>query len=126
MYWVAVVSILALIEYMVITGLAGSARGKYGVVAPATAGNDMFERYYRVQMNSVEQLVVFLPALWICAWLGATTVAAVAGICFVIGRAIYAVAYVKSPEKRSAGFVIGFLANVVLVLRGLVAAVMAI
>lgn len=119
MHLIAVVSLLALIEYMVIAGLVGSARGKYGVKAPATTGNEIFERYFRVQQNTIEQLVIFLPALWLFGIYASAGAGAIIGLAFIIGRAIYLRGYVADPEKRGLGFGITFLANAVLVLGGL-------
>lgn len=124
MHWAALITILALVEYLTFQGLTGAARQKAGIAAPKVTGDEHFERWYRVQMNTVEQLVIFLPALWLCAYLGATTVAAVAGAVFVVGRAVYAVTYVGNPEKRTIGFVLGYLANVVLLVRAGWSAVM--
>lgn len=117
MHWIALITVLVLIEYIVFQGFVGAARQKGQVPAPKVTGDEHYERWYRVQLNTVEQLVVFLPALWLCAHLGATTVATVAGFVFVVARPIYAVSYVRDPEKRALGFVLGWLANIVLVLR---------
>jgi uncharacterized MAPEG superfamily protein len=119
MHVIAVVSLLALIEYMVIAGLVGSARGKYGVKAPATTGNEVFERYFRVQQNTLEQLVVFLPALWLFGNYVSAGVGAIIGLGFIIGRAIYLRGYVADPEKRGLGFAITAACNAILVLGGL-------
>jgi hypothetical protein len=62
MDFVAVVAALALLEYLIIGTLTGQARGRYGVKAPAVTGHPIFERWMRVQQNTIEQLVVFLPA----------------------------------------------------------------
>lgn len=88
------------------------ARGKYDVQAPATTGHDMFDRHFRVHMNSVEQLVIFFPLLATCALTGATTIAAILGGAYLVGRIIYAAAYVKDPSSRSIGMMIGFIAQV--------------
>lgn len=117
MHWVAVITVLVLVEYLVFQGFTGAARQKGKVPAPKTTGDENYERWYRVQLNTVEQLIVFLPALWLCAHLGATTVATVAGIVFLVARPIYAMSYVRDPEKRTIGFVIGYLANIVLIVR---------
>ena len=117
MHWVALITVLALVELLVFQGFTGAARQKGNVPAPKITGDENFERWYRVQMNTIEQLVIFLPALWICAHLGAPTVAIVAGFAFIVGRALYAVGYVADPKKRTVGFVLGFLANVVLLFR---------
>ncbi|MBW2387538.1 MAG: MAPEG family protein [Deltaproteobacteria bacterium] len=121
----AIIIGLALIEYMVISYRVGAARGKYGVDAPATTGNEIFERHYRVQHNTIEQLVIFLPSIWVCTQYTSAQLAWVMGIAFIVGRAIYAVSYVADPAKRGTGFLITFIANTVLVLGGLFGAVRA-
>jgi len=122
---VAVVAALALIEYSVFGLQVGQARQRYGVKAPATTGHDLFERHYRVQQNTLEQLVVFLPSLYLFAAFVSGWVAALLGLAFVVGRAIYARGYLADPDKRSAGFLIGFAASNVLLLGGLLGALVA-
>ena len=125
MEFVAIVTALALLVYMYMAFQVGAGRGKYNVEAPAVSGNPTWERLYRVQTNTVEQFVVFLPALWIFAYLGNPVWAAGIGSVFVIGRVIYMIGYVQEPGRRAVGFLIGFLANVVLVIGVLVQAVRA-
>lgn len=125
MEYVAIVTALALLVYMYMAFQVGAGRGKYNVEAPAISGNPTWERLYRVQTNTVEQLVVFLPALWIFAYLGNPIWAAAIGSVFVIGRVIYMVTYVQDPARRTIGFLLGFLANAVLVIGVLVQAVRA-
>jgi uncharacterized membrane protein YecN with MAPEG domain len=123
---VAVVAVLALLEYFVFVFQCGRARGRLGVAAPAITGNTEFERYYRVQLNTVEQLVIFLPALFLfahfLAWHGT---AAGLGVVFVVGRALYARAYVTDPARRGPGFGLTLLANALLLLGALVGALRA-
>jgi glutathione S-transferase len=122
---VAIVAALALIEYSVFGLQTGQARGRYGVKAPATTGNEIFERHYRVQQNTVEQLVVFLPSLYLFAAYVSAPVAAALGVVFIVGRALYARGYVAEPGRRSLGFGIGFAASNVLLLGGLLGALFA-
>ncbi len=115
----AIITIAALLEYMFFAFRVGTSRDKFGVAAPATSGHPEWERMYRVQQNTVEQLVVFLPSLWLFSMLVNPMVGAGVGAVFVIGRAMYYVGYVKDPGSRTTGFLIGFLANVVLLLGAL-------
>jgi uncharacterized membrane protein YecN with MAPEG domain len=119
MEWIAIVTGLALAEYMALTMIVGLNREKYGVAVPATTGNEIWERHFRVQQNTVEQLVVFLPALWVFGSFTSAPIGAGLGLLFVVGRALYAIGYVADPSKRATGFMLGFLANVALVIGGI-------
>jgi glutathione S-transferase len=104
MPYVAIVTVAALLQFFWFGWQVGVARGKYNIAAPAVSGNEMFERVFRVHMNTLEQLVVFLPALWIFAGFISPLWAAVLGAIFIVGRAVYARTYVKDPKSRSPGF----------------------
>lgn len=125
MAYAAIVAVLALIEYYVFGILVGKMRGECGVKAPATTGDPKFERYYRVQQNTLEQLIVFLPALFIFAAYVDGTWAAVVGLVFIAGRAWYAWGYYEEAKKRSPGFAMTFLAEMVLLVGGLIGAIRA-
>ena len=118
---VAIVILLAILEYMVFSMVVGWARGKYGVKAPAISGDPVFERYYRVHQNTLEQLIVFIPVILIYGYFGNPTWAAAIGVLFLVGRPVYFLGYVKDPAKRGPGFGLGFVANVILLIAGLVA-----
>src|SRR5262245_36292023 len=122
MTFVSIVATLALIEYMVISLLTGRARQTYNVTAPATVGHPMFERWYRVQLNTLEQLIVFLPALFLFANYASTRLAGLLGLVFIVGRIVYARSYLADPASRGAGFGIGYAANAILVLGALLGA----
>jgi len=104
--------------YFVATMLVGKARMKTGIQAPAVSGDPEFERYFRIQQNTMEQLVLTLPALWLCGQYFPTA-AAVLGLVFLVGRTLYIIGYAKAAEKRSAGFGIGLLASLLLLLGAL-------
>ena len=110
MEYVALVTVLLVSQYMVFMMLVGAARGKSGIKAPAVTGDENFERAYRVQMNTLEQLMVALPALWVSGMYFDSLVAALLGMAFFLGRVMYRAGYVKDPEKRGIGFGMGFLA----------------
>ncbi len=119
MGFVSFVAILALIEYLAFVLITGRARQTYNVEAPATTGHPVFERWYRVQQNTVEQLVVFLPALFLFAYNGRPRLAGWIGLLFVVGRIVYARSYVADPASRSVGFGLGFVSVVLLLLGAL-------
>jgi uncharacterized MAPEG superfamily protein len=116
---VLLVILLALVEYLVLAGLVGRARGRYGVRAPATTGNPDFERVYRVHQNTLEALVVFIPAVWIFGRYLSGYGAAGLGVVFILAREIYAVGYMRDPEKRGPGAGLTGIVNIVLVLGAL-------
>lgn len=121
---VAAVILLALVEFLVFGLLVGRARIQCGVPAPATTGHPVFERYFRVQQNTLEQLVVFVPSMWFFGAYVSPLWAAGLGILFVIGRAVYLTGYVADPKKRVAGFGLSFLPNVILAGGALVGAIL--
>jgi len=104
MGWVDLVSVVALLQFVIFGILVGRARGQYGIRAPATSGNEMFERLYRVQMNTLELLVVFVPAMYLAARYWPPAVIAGVGAIYVVGRIVYWQAYIKDPASRSFGF----------------------
>jgi glutathione S-transferase len=122
---VAIIAAVALAEYGVFMVQCGQARGRFGVAAPPTVGHPVFERYFRVQQNTVEQLVIFLPALFLFAWFVNTRWAVLFGLLFIVGRALYARGYVADPAKRGPGFLCTVIANAALLLGGIVGALLA-
>ena len=112
--------LLALVEYIVMAGLVGRARAKYGVRAPATTGHPDFERVNRVHVNTLENLVIFVPAVVIFASYVSAFYAAILGALFVVARALYAIGYLQAAEKRSIGAGITGLVNVFLVVGALI------
>lgn len=116
---VALITLLILLQYLVFTMLCGVERGRSGLAAPAMTGDPGFERAYRVQMNTLEQLLVTLPALWLSGLYFIPEVAASLGLAFFIGRILYRNSYIKDPAKRGPGMVIGFLANIGLLVTAL-------
>lgn len=122
---VDIVTALALLQFIVFGFKVGRARGRYGIKAPAISGNETFERYFRIQQNTLEQLIVFLPGLYLFSHYYSPLVAAGIGVIYLIGREVYSMTYVKDPAKREIGYGLTFLPTVVLVLGGLFGAVRA-
>jgi glutathione S-transferase len=114
---------LALLEFFVFLMAVGRARGTYQVPAPATSGNEVFERYFRVQMNTIEQLVIFVPSILLFARYVHPLIAAALGLVFVLGRWLYFKGYVKEPAKRSTGFLLSGVPNLILLVGGLIGAI---
>ena len=124
MAWVEIVTCLALIQYLVFASLVARARGQYGVKAPAVVGHEMFERFYRVQMNTLELLIVFVPSVWLAARYWSPALMAGIGAVYLLGRVIYLRSYTKDPASRGIGFLLSLGPTAVLLLAGLVGAVM--
>ena len=119
---VAIVTILALIECFVFSILVARARHSLGIEPPTMVGDPIFERYQRVHQNTLEQLILFLPSLWIFAYYVHVQAAAILGLVFIAGRGLYCRGYIAAAEKRTLGFVIGQIATSVLLLGGLAGA----
>src|SRR5688572_1976167 len=117
---VYVTIVLALLEYMVMGALVGRARAKYGVAAPATTGHPEFERTNRVHVNTLENLIIFIPSVRIFGAYFSQLWAAILGFLFVAARAVYAVGYLKAAEKRSVGAGITGIVEIALVAGSLI------
>lgn len=116
------VIVLALLQYLFFGMLVGRARTRYGVKAPAVTGDPIFERHYRVQMNTLELLIIFLPALWIASAHIAPLWIAALGAVYLAGRFLYLRSYVRAPEKRSLGFGLSALPILILLAVDLIGA----
>lgn len=121
---VALITAVLLLEYFVFVILVGKARHSTGIQAPAISGAPQLERAYRVQMNTLEQLILVVPGMWLFALYVSAGWAAVLGAVFALGRLIYCAAYLKDPGKRGAGFLVGMLATMALLLGALLGPVL--
>jgi glutathione S-transferase len=124
----ALVTLLTVILQFGTVFAVGRARGKYGIEAPAVSGHPAFERAYRVQMNTLENSVMFLPTLWLAAHYGYVFWAGVAGLVWVLGRIWYALAYLQDAKKRGPGYLVsmvGWAALMVMAAWGLARATLA-
>ncbi|UCG74158.1 MAG: MAPEG family protein [Chromatiales bacterium] len=125
MAFVHAVIALALIQFMVYGILVGRARIQYEIPAPAITGHEIFERYYRVHYNTMEQLVQFIPAILLFAYYVNAPTAAVLGLVFIVGRVVYFRAYIADPAKRGPGFGLTVLPTTIMLLGGLGGAIWA-
>ena len=121
---VAIVTALAALQVFWFSYMVGQQRAKHGIQPPAMTGHPDFERMFRIHQNTVEQLVVFLPGLWLFGWYVHALIGATIGAVFIIGRFVYRAGYMKDPKSRLPGFGISALATVTLVLGGLIGAVL--
>jgi glutathione S-transferase len=115
-YLPALVTLLTVLLLFATAYVVGRARSQYGIKAPAISGHPVFERAYRVQMNTLENTVIFLPTLWLAAHFGFSGWAGFAGLVWLTGRLWYAVAYFKEASKRGPGFALSTLGWVALLL----------
>ena len=111
--------LLALLQYVWFTARVGLARGKYNIDAPACDGDETWNRLFRIQQNTMEQLIVFIPAVYAFSYYMSELWMMVPGLAFIIGRFLYSAEYQKDPKTRTPGMAITLLANVVLVLGAL-------
>jgi glutathione S-transferase len=116
---------LALAQFFFFLMAVGRARGTYKVPAPATTGNEVFERYFRVQMNTLELLVIFVPSIILFGAYISAYIAAALGAIYLIGRFIYFTSYVKDPKSRSLGYGLSALPVMVLLVGSIIGAIRA-
>ncbi len=112
--YTALVTILAIIINLYFMFRTGLNRLKLKVNAPKTVGNETWERYFRVHANTVEQMVMFMPALWLAAIYSSDQWAAGIGVVWLVGRLIYSYNYISNPKSRAPGMLMTFGSTVVL------------
>jgi glutathione S-transferase len=119
---VAIVTSAVLVQYMLFAYHVSAARLKLGVAAPATSGHPEFERVFRVHQNTLEQLIIFIPALWMFAIYVHPLAGAAVGLLFPVGREVYRRTYVADPSRRAAGAAIGGASTVILLIGAAIGA----
>ncbi len=115
----SLVTALTLLVYFILTLNVGRARGKYNVAPPATSGDPNFERVFRVQQNTLEQLVFFLPLLWLFSIYVNPLWGGIIGGFWILGRILFAWGYYQAPEKRAIGFGVSSLSSLALLVGSL-------
>lgn len=116
---VAIVTLISLLVYVWMILRIGGARRRSGINAPAMTGDPELERHIRVQANTVEWLVIYLPSLWLFAIYWNDLFAAAAGGVWIVGRILYALGYAADAKKRELGFMVQMLATAVLLFGAL-------
>jgi len=120
MEYTALIITLALAQYVFFTVRVGASRGKYGIEAPKTVGNETWERLFRVQQNTLEQLVIFIPLMVVFSLFLSVKWALVPGVIFIVGRQLYSYEYIKNPDSRVPGMSLSLLANAILLIGALI------
>lgn len=120
MIYIPFVTCIMLIQLFAFSLKSGMARDKGGVKAPATSGDETYERRNRVHLNTVELIVMAIPSMWIFATYVHALTAAGLGLVYVIGRIIYSRTYMADPDKRGLGFMISILPIVTMMIGGLI------
>ena len=112
----AVVTLLTLLLMFATVWMVGRARERYGIKAPSISGDPAFERAWRVQMNTLENAVMFIPALWLASQYVDPLWAGIAGLVWLAGRVWYALAYVRDATRRGPGYMVSMIAWAALML----------
>jgi glutathione S-transferase len=99
--------------------VVGRARKLHGVDHPNTHGPDAFNRVWRAHQNTLEQIVIFLPSLWLFAIVVNELWAAVLGLTWAVGRVLYVRGYAIAAQKRAPGFAIAILSTAILLFGAL-------
>jgi len=120
MKYSALLILIALFQYLYFTGRVGMARGKLGINAPSTTGHETFDRMFRVQQNTMEQLVLFIPGMIAFSMYVSARWALLPGLLFIVSRQLYSMEYIKDPASRTPGMTLSLLSNVALLLGALI------
>lgn len=124
MEYATLVIMLALAQYLFFVVKTGQYREKYGITAPACSGDVNFERMFRIQQNTLEQLIVFIPALLAFSYFVSPVWGPCLGLVFIVGRFAYFHGYINDPAKRGPGMLITFITNSLLVLGAFVGTIL--
>jgi glutathione S-transferase len=122
-HFTALITLASLLFYVLLAVDVAKARVRCNVRAPATTGDPVFERIYRVQMNTLEWLPIYIPSLWLFGFYVSDLGAAAVGAIWIAGRYLYKTGYEEAPEKRHRGFMIQMSATTILLLGAAIAIV---
>ena len=121
--WTDLATVGALLVYLATLFYCGRQRAKHAIQAPATTGHPDYERALRIQQNTLENLVVFIPTLWMFSILANPLVGAGLGLVWIVARAWYAISYARAPETRGPGFIVAMVVVLVMLAGVLVQSV---
>lgn len=121
MLWITVITLLSLLLFVVLSYNVGMSRRKYSIKPPLMEGPEEFQRRFRTQQNTMEQLMVFLPSLWIFGQYASYLLATIFGIVWLVARIGYAVVYYKGSKARFHFFLIGLVMSLIMLIGGLAA-----
>ena len=124
MEYTALVILIALAQYLFFTFRVGARRTKHEIHAPKITGDETWERLFRVQQNTMEQLIIFIPAMIVFSTYLSSKWVLLPGVIFIVGRQMYSYEYIKKPDSRVPGMALSLLANVVLLLGALIGLVL--
>lgn len=116
MIWIGWITLAALVFYIATAVMVSRTRTRVGIFPPQMTGHPELERALRVQGNTLEHLVPFIVALWLCAWAWAPLPAAILGLIWVFGRIVYAAGYYREAKRRAPGFLIAMVALILLMI----------
>lgn len=119
MSYAILIILVALLQYSYFLGKVGYFRAKLEVHAPKTTGNEKWERLFRVQQNTMEQLIIFIPATYFFSSIISDEWVLLPGIIFIIGRALYSASYISNPNGRGLGMIMSFIPSVLMILSTL-------
>ncbi|NKC01372.1 MAG: MAPEG family protein [Pseudomonadales bacterium] len=122
MVYITIIVMLALVQFMYFGFAVGRARGRHGVTAPAVTGDEVFERFHRAHQNTLEQLMVFVPAVYACGYYANDLLATACGVGFLVGRAWYFRCYIVEPDTRGKGMIVTMVSSVILIIAAIVGA----
>jgi len=117
--WTAAVSILAVTISVFFAIYVARTRRATGIDAPAMSGDPRLERALRIQGNTVEQLVIFLPALWLAALYFQGWAPPILGLIWCLGRIIYFFVY-GSAKQRFPGFAPTIFPSLILIVLAII------
>jgi uncharacterized membrane protein YecN with MAPEG domain len=110
------VTLLAILIAIGTAILVARTRRTSGIQPPAMSGDPRLERALRVQGNTVESFIVFLPALWLAALYFQGWIPPIIGLVWCVGRVAYAAGYMADANRRHIGFLICILSILALVI----------